>query len=449
MRSIQIQDKVKSGSMLNKYLPVLLVSLFSVIFVIGCSDNNNNPVGNNPDSPSKVQGKATDNSGFQKSRSTNSNIEGATVILARVKADGSLETVSNASVQTDVSGQYTVETNVDGESNLVVVATKGSSKWEAVVSSTVKNGITVYAPPMNDETTVEAGVYASIKASGDVNVTFADIASTINSEIATQVKGNASAMADLAASIKAEAEAKVKAFTGSEVGGTQAKWQIIANARAQAQTQLDRDLFLASSQSEIDAAFESYTNATINAYNTAGSDASAYGKVVEASSRVFINNATSISSSAQFAAKKRIALLKAKIINYVVQVKFTAMGASQTQLNTVISAAATLYASISASSTSSEIITAFDNYHTTVVNELRVTLGLDATTTTTIESNIAVFKSELKSSVFASASTDVIVNAYMKFYSDVKAGVEAILTSSSQTEVNAAAQIFILLNAQF
>ena len=131
------------------------------------------------------------------------------------------------------------------------------------------------------------------------------------------------------------------------------------------------------------------------------------------------------------------------------QVKFTAMGASQTQLNTVISAAATLYASISASSTSSEIITAFDNYHTTVVNELRVTLGLDATTTTTIESNIAVFKSELKSSVFASASTDVIVNAYMKFYSDVKAGVEAILTSSSQTEVNAAAQIFILLNAQF
>src|SRR3972149_1903348 len=220
MRSIQIQDKVKSGSMLNKYLPVLLVSLFSVIFVIGCSDNNNNPVGNNPDSPSKVQGKATDNSGFQKSRSTNSNIEGATVILARVKADGSLETVSNASVQTDVSGQYTVETNVDGESNLVVVATKGSSKWEAVVSSTVKNGITVYAPPMNDETTVEAGVYASIKASGDVNVTFADIASTINSEIATQVKGNASAMADLAASIKPEAEAKVKAFPGSEVGGT-------------------------------------------------------------------------------------------------------------------------------------------------------------------------------------------------------------------------------------
>lgn len=449
MRCIQIMDSVKKGNILKKYLPVLLVTLLSVIFITGCSDNNNNPVDNNPDSPSKVQGKATNDSGFQKSQGTNSNIEGATVILARVKADGTLETVSNASVQTDVSGQYTVETNVDGESNLVVVATKGSGRWEAVVSSTVKHGITVFAPPMNDETTVEADVYASIKASGNLTVSFVDIASTINSEIAAQVKGNASAMADLAASIKAEADAKVKTFAGSEVGGTQSEWQVIVNAKAQAQAQLERDLFVASSQSEIDAAFETYASATINAYNSAGLDVSAYGKVVEASSRVFINNASSLSTSAQFAANKRIAILKAKIINFVVQAKFTAMGASQAQLNTLITAAATLNASIKVSSTSSEIITAFDNYHTVVVNELRIILGIDATTMATLESNIAGFKSTLKSSVSASASSDIIVNAYMKYYKDVKGIVESTLTTASQIELNATTQILILLNAQF
>lgn len=449
MKSIQILGNVITGNKVIKYLPVLMISLLSLVFIAGCSDDSSNPVGGDPNSPSKVQGKATDNNGFQKSNGTNSNIEGATVILARVKADGSLETVSNASVQTDVSGLYTVETNVDGESNLLVVATKGSNVWKAVVSSTVKNGITVFAPPLNDETTVEAEVYASVKASGNANVTFADIASTINIEIAVQVKGDASAMADLTASIEAEADAKVQTFTSSEVGGTLAEWQLIVNAKAQAQAQLERDLFVASSQSEINAAFETYTDATINAYNNAGSDITAYGKVIEASSRVFINNATSISSSVKFAVQKRIALLKAKIINFVVLAKFTALGASQAQMNTIISAAATLNASIDASATFSAILIAFDDYHTAVVNELSITLGVDSSTMAAIESNIAAFQATLESSVKLTVSTNVIVNAYMKFYSDVKSSVEGSLSTLSQTQVNATVQILLLLNVQF
>ncbi len=448
MRCFQNRNNVKVGNIFSKYLPAILVSIFSIIFVAGCSDNNN-PVNDNHGSTSKVQGRVTDNSGFQKVNGTESSVQGATVILARVKADGSLETVSNANVQTDANGHFTIETNVDGESNLVVVATKSSSEWKAIVSATVKNGITVYAPPLNDESTVEAEVYANIIASGNANATFADIASTINSDIAAQVKSNTTAIELLATSINAEADAKVKTFTSTEVSGTQSEWQAIANARAQVQAQLERDLFVASNQSDIDAAFESYTNATIISYQNAGLDVSAYGKVYEAASRVLLNSATSINASVKFAIQKRIALVKAKIINFIIQAKFTAMGAAQAQMTALITAAVTLNDSIKTATTFSEIITAFDNYHTAVINELKITLGTNGTLITTIESNIAGFKATLESSVSFTVSIDVVVNAYVKFYADIEASVESTLTSAPQVQVNATAQILLLLNTQF
>ncbi len=435
------RDKVK------KLFPVFFISILAMVFAAGCSKNNN-PVNTNGN-PSKVQGKVTDNSGFGKTNSTQSSVEGAAVILAQIQADGSLKTVSNASVQSDINGQFTVETDLDGVSNLVVVATKGSSEWRAVVSATVKNGITVYAPPLNDETTVEAKVYASIKASGNTTVTFSDVADFISADVAAQVKGSASAMAQLAASITAEADARLSTFNSTEIGGTQAEWQAIVNARAQAQATLERDLLLATSQSDVDAAFNAYTNSTINAYVNSGLDVSAYAKVFEASSRVFINSASNISASAKFAAEKRVALLKAKIINFVVQAKFTAMGAAQAQMNSVISAAVTLNASINAAATADAIIAAFDTYHTAIVSQLNIVLGVNSSTMTTIESNIAGFKATLKSSVSASASTSAVVNAYMKFYSDVKSTVQSNLSSASQLQIQATAQILILLNAQF
>lgn len=448
MRCFQNRNNVKVGNIFSKYLPAILVSIFSIIFVAGCSDNNT-PVDNNHGSTSKIQGRVTDNSGFQKVNGTESSVQGATVILARVSVDGSLETVSNANVQTDANGHFIAETNVDGESNLVVIATKSSSEWKAVVSATVKNGITVYAPPLNDETTVEAEVYANIKASGNANVTFADIASIINSDIAAQVKGNATAIVLLATSINAEADAKVKTFTSAEVGGTQSEWQAIVNVRAQVQAQLERDLFVATNQSDIDAAFEFYANATIVAYQNAGLDVSACGKVYEAASRVLINSAASINASVKFAIQKRIALVKAKIINFIIQAKFTAMGAAQVQMTVLVTAAVTLNDSIKIATTFSEIITAFDNYHTAVINELKITLGTNGTSITTIESDIAGMKATLESSVSFSVSSDVVVNAYIMFYASVKTTVESILTAASQVQVNATTQILILLNAQF
>src|SRR5665647_1985753 len=93
----------------------------------------------------------------QNVRSSKSTVEHrvATVIMAEVQADGSLKTVSTQSVQTDVNGHFVIETNTSSAKNLVVVATKGSSEWQSVVSAEVKSGKTVYAQPLNSESTAE------------------------------------------------------------------------------------------------------------------------------------------------------------------------------------------------------------------------------------------------------------------------------------------------------
>lgn len=441
----------KSKKMRKKFMMLSVLSFVSIFLIFGCSDNT--PVDSNSTSTSKVQGSVTDNDGFQKVSSVNqeeSNIQGAMVILARIKADGSLETVSNASVQTDADGKFTVETNVDGESNLVVVATKGSSEWKAVVSATVKNGLIVYAPPLNNETTVEADIYANIKASGSTNVTFADISSAINSEIAAQVKGNATAIAQLAASISAEADARFKAFTNSEIGGTQTKWQAIVNVRAQAQAQLERDLYVANgNQANIDAAFETYTNNLIVAYQNAGLDVSAYGKVYEASSRILLNSTADMNSTVKLEIQKKVALFKAKTLNFVVQSKFTTMGVSQSKISTLVSFAATLNTSIKNSVSYSAILAAFDIYQTAVINELKLTLGGNGALLTNMESDIVGFKTTLQSEVQATVSVDVVVNSYLNFYSSIKTLVQNTLTSASQVQIDATINILILLNAQF
>ena len=141
--------------------------------------------------------------------------------------------------------------------------------------------------------------------------------------------------------------------------------------------------------------------------------------------------------------------MKAKIINFIIQAKFTAMGATQVQMTVLVTAAVTLNDSIKIATTFSEIITAFDNYHTAVINELKITLRTNGTSITTIESDIVGMKATLESSVSFSVSSDVVVNAYTMFYASVKTTVESLLTGASQVQGNATTQILILLNAQF
>jgi len=119
---------------LKKHIVRLLFSavITASLFVTACS-NDDNPV-DSTGGTAKVAGRISSGNSMAKVLSktgnteTTASVQGAVVVLAQVQADGSLKTVSNQSVQTDVSGKFVVETNLSGANNLVVVATQGTKR---------------------------------------------------------------------------------------------------------------------------------------------------------------------------------------------------------------------------------------------------------------------------------------------------------------------------------
>jgi hypothetical protein len=422
---------------------VILITHFQA-----CTDPNFLDVENNP---SKIEGRVTGDSGFGKLTKLNSGIEGATVTLARIKADGSLETVSKQSVQTDANGKFVLETDVDGEANLVAVATKGSAVWKAVVTSQVRSGIRVYCQPLNDETTAETDVYIESETMGNKVLTYAEVSNSITAEAAAYIKNNLPVIKQVSASLETQSEVSASAFTSTTIGGTVDQWHSITDAMISAQATLERDLHFALTQTSIDAAFESYSESFINAFINAGFSDEIFVKVFEVSNSVFLKEIVNLSSDARFEFEKRIAELRAKAIDVSVQSKFVLLNASQVQINAIINAGKSLQASIGTAATSSEIVNAFDNYHSFVIDQLQTALGVHGSLISSIELSIEGFKSTLKSSVVSAVSIQDIINAYMNFYSQVSAEVNTVLSNSGavQGQIYSTTEILILVNIYF
>ncbi len=78
-----------------------ILSLFTVLILFGCrSDDSTNPPPSLSDNPSKIRGRVTGTNGFGKFTRVNSSIEDAKVTAAKVQSNGSLQAVSEDSVQT-------------------------------------------------------------------------------------------------------------------------------------------------------------------------------------------------------------------------------------------------------------------------------------------------------------------------------------------------------------
>jgi hypothetical protein len=444
---------------IKKFTKELTYFLAVFIFLgLTACNKDNNPVDSSGGGTSKVSGSVNDSDGLSKTlgkgqavESNTSGIQGATVIIAEVQANGSLNTVSTQSVQTDVDGKFTVETKLSGVKNLVVAAAKGTSEWKAVVSSEVKSGTTVYAQPLNVETTAEAEVYTRLKASGKINtVSQLDVQFYVNSEVAAQIRGNASMQDQFINALEVRQQAHTQASSNAYFGITSAQLQTIANTKAQAQVSFEEALYIAGdSQSNAENKFSIYQTAIISAYANANVKAESYAKLSEITSRVFINATASMSSQTYVACAKSNYLRIAFVIRQAMEAKFQETGASSSQVSAVASAGVTLSSSIKSSVTIDQIITAFAQYNSAVVAQLKLTFSFQATIIDTIEANIqgaGGAKAILNASVGASASTDMIIAAYLSFSNSVKTLVQTSLTGVSSTQVNAATEIFILAN---
>ncbi len=440
-------------SKIDRWLPVKLLGaalLFTfLLFLAGCSKSSS-PTSSQQSS--NVQGQVSGQPSLSKpgkNFTVDSGIQGATVTLAQVQADGSLKTVSTASVQTDVNGHFSVNTDLDGVSNLIVVASHGSSQWETTVSAAVKSGTTVYCQPLTEETTVQSQTYSKVVADGKSSeVTSADIQLLVNASVAASVSGSASAVAQLAASLEAEAETRASAF--AQFGITQSELQAAATARTQAQASLESSLNSAAGSSSADTvALQSYYAATIAAYVAAGVPIEVIAKTEDESCAALTNTSATMSAQAAFSVRQSASLIRAVLIGQAVAAKMQVAGASQSEITAASNANAVLFASIVGAATSSDIASAFASYHAAVLAQLQATAGTSASAVATADSNINASggaRAALQTTVSAAVTTSAVVQAYSTFYTSVGAAMQG-MSGMSSAQLDATTQVLILINS--
>lgn len=440
-------SKVKFTKGLNYFLAAYLFA-----GLISCSKNSDYSSGG---SNSKVSGRVTESSGLKsaslKSGQLTAGVQGATVIIAEVQANGSLNTVSTQSVQTDVDGKFVVETKMSGAKNLVVVATKGTTELKSVVSAEVKNGTTVYAQPLNTETTAEAEVYARLIATGKTNViSQTDVQLYVNADVAAQIKGNESLQDQFIRSLEVAAQAKTKASGNSYFGISNSQLQTITTANAQAQADFEAALYNADdSQSADEEKFDNFQKAIVSAYASANVKAETYAKLSVISSKAFVNATANMSLPVYFASAESNYLRVAFIIRQAIEAKFLEAGASSAQSSAIVSAGANLTSSIKSSVSINQIADAFVQYHNAIIAQLKLTMSGQVNTIdmmdASINGNIGI-KAMLNGSIDATASTDAIVNAYINFSNSCKTLVQLNMTGAMSAQVNTASEILLLAN---
>lgn len=435
----------------------LFIVVITISLGLAACSKDNNPV-DTAGSSSKVSGRVTTANGMpytlRKSGSVTSSqgsVQGAAVTLVQVQADGSLKTVSTQSVQTDAEGKFTVETQLSGVKNLVVVAEQGSTKWKAIVSSNVQSGTTVYAPPLNAKSTTEADLYIKLVGEGHSNdIDESDLKILVNGEAALHIGTDANVQAQFITAMQAQYKAIVQASQNAYFGISAFQLQAMMNAKHDAEAKLDAALYMSDdSEDEEESDVNDYEETVLSIYSAQNINVSAFAELMRIGLTTFVNSTSSINAQAQFALAKCYYKRYAFVLNFAMRQQFHAAGASDAQISSVTSAGITLYSSIKSSMDLSQIAAAFVQYHSATESQLKVTLSTYASLIDTIDASINAgggVKAVLTAALNGSTSFDTIINAYVTFFTSVKTAVQTTLVGASSAQVDAATQVLILAN---
>lgn len=377
-------------------------------------------------------------------------VEGAVVTLARLQADGELEATGAAEVMTDVDGRFAIETDIDGESGLVVVARKESDEWWARVSGSLEHGAVTACPPVGVESTGEADVFAHVIAAGhDEAVSYPMVQTYVDASLAAGVAEEPDLAADLAATFDAAAEARVDWLTGPLGAADAADLEVVSAAEAEAQVRLESALLAAEGDPAAEeAAVATYFASVADAYTSAGLGNDAYAWATEANARTALAFLDARSTASGAALLRQAARVRARSTTNALDMQFAAVGASGEVRSAVAEAAASLLLALQAdTATESEIDAAFDVYHDEVVAGLRASLvAWDAQ----IEAiDVAVngpggARSNLETALVLALDPSVVAGIYDTYFLAVEAATEAVMTTATQAEIDATAQVLAL-----
>ena len=421
----------------------------------------------------RVQGDAElGSAGALGKRSSTAGVEGAAIAVMRIKADGSLETVSSAEVKTDAQGRFSVKTEagafIDGTRELIVRAKKEGREWKAVVSGKVKQGATVVCRPLTVESSVEAEVLAKVRAqSGSAEVSFADVASHIDADISSKVEAKAEAGVDaaaakaaaknwLAAQIGTEAKTRTSVLVSSAGKFTLVQMDKVNEARMDAEAKLEADLNAAivlegKVSGEAKAKVESDRQAAeFKAWTGAGIALGELAKAKEVSYKAAVQagSGAAIEADTKLAWMRKVALDNAVTLEAALKEDVKTSGG---QSDITVSSGISLKASLNAAKTEAEIDSAFASFRASV------TTGLKTFVETALGGKVLLSESskarmDLKASLTSAVDAEAVAEAYRKFYlaaeAEIKSGITAVLGASDSDKVGALTRTALLIGIQ-
>ena len=432
-----------------------LILILSIAF-LGVSCNDDSSTGVDSGGAATFEGKVENTSAQKSTASSSSTVEGAVVTAAHVNTDGSLETISSNQVQTNAEGEYSLSVDVSAaaetSNRIIIVAESEGQSAKAFVASNVENGNTFTVQPISFESSAEADVFQNIVANGNTDlVAKADIEAAVESDVAADIEGSADNAASVASALVSSAEAKVQFYAEKGVEISEDQRQQVMQIKQEAQVQLDTELDAAANTQEEQAAFNTFMQTVADAELEAGVEAWAVAESNDFAARVLIQNNADLSTDAQSEIRKHAYFFTAVAVEAAVRAEADVLEASESTINAIADAGATLRTEIKSTSNASK--GAIDDLFIRFNEDVQAAFNSDTSlngnafvTANTAISGSAALKSTLESTLSATVDLNTMLSAYTAFTSGVKTTVDTTFTEANETETQAYTRVLVLIN---
>jgi hypothetical protein len=427
----------------TQQLKLSLIAIITALAALGCSSNSS-------DSQSATI-KGSVESQNAKQKAVQQSVEGAVVTAARVTSSGSFETINGTKTETDASGSFTLNVDVEAAKHIIVVAEKEGMEWKGYLSGHVENGSSFTLKPLKSESSAETIVFAQVVAAGDADIVQkSDVEAVVSNSVASEIESGLTASGQLAASLANSAEARVEFYSGMMGEEAEKSLQETYELLAEAQFRLESELAASSSAEARSDAYGLFIESSINAYMNAGLDASSTAKALEIWGRTTINSMAAVSSDIKEDVRVQTSLIVATAIDLAMQAEAEASGMSENSKQAVINAGIELRSDIKASAgIASDVEAAFEAYHDDIRNTMESDTAFEATLIFNVDSEINSndgAKSTFSSSISGVLNASTIFDIYSTFYTDINSTVESLMTNNSESEIEVVTQAMILIN---
>jgi hypothetical protein len=438
----------------TKWTNYSLVMAGLLLFNVACSDSNSDSRSEatirGSVEQSSLSQSMTDKSGTSEVMNSHEATK-SDVYAARVTESGETQKIEDSETQTDDQGRFTLTVDMAAAQRVIIVAERNGQTLRGFVDTSVENGMSYSMKPLNVESSVETEVYIQVVKNGKANhVSKADIDMAVGTSAAASMRAHPGAVAQLAVALGRAAEARAQ-FVGAKVqSNASAALSKVAELHAKAQLEYESRISGNVSSSDQRAAFEAMIDATLSAYTEAGLSAADASAFVDLWTRVTMSGLSSMPSEVRNRLYLRLAFLKAAAMDKFIRIQAQLAGFSSSTQQAIVQAGIKLRTSISASvSTASEIESAFETWKNEVKHAIESDNSVEATGIISLNAEInaaAGASTVFHAALHATTNTSAVTTAYVTFSDTVKQLLRARIQSGSESRVEAATGILMMVN---